>query len=159
MWDRGIPFICHLDLAILHRVYRSFLQLRVPLRGCIVVEGGLDLGSLLVHKIDIEQGAGAPRVIPVFKIVFLVDLNFDDPVLSEGIKTANRHVHLIFRKIDLWAKIATAFEATAGGGWRDPVPLEVVGIAKAHARDALLQLHLLLLVPVRVLIGLRHWDA
>jgi hypothetical protein len=128
MWDGCVPLIRQLDLAILHGVNLPLLKLGSPLSCSVIVHGCLYLSILFVHEIHIEKASLTPDIFPISDLVLFGDLNLDDPILGESVEAADRHEHLVFRKINFWPVVATLLliVGVGGHGGLHSVPVDVL---------------------------------
>lgn len=63
--------------------------------GLVVEESGLDLTSLVVNQLNIQQGAFRSRILPYFLSMFLCDASLNFPVKQESVKAFDRSETLV----------------------------------------------------------------
>ena len=90
-----VSLISHLDLASAHRVDFSFLKTFSPFFCSISKEGPHNRAICLIRDINIEQHSRPFGIVIMPEWVFLCDLDFNDPILSEAIQAAYWHVFCI----------------------------------------------------------------
>jgi len=89
-----VPLVGHLDLSIGEEVDFVLLEDRVEVVGLFVEKGSLNLRSLIVNQLHVQQSALPSRILPSLLNMFLGDTRLNLPVEEESVETLDGRVAL-----------------------------------------------------------------
>jgi hypothetical protein len=97
--DRSKPLVCDFDSSIWEQINASFCDHWVKFITSVFEKGSLNLGSVLVHQIDVHEIAFCPLIFPTSPLSFLGNSCLDPPVIVESWKSLNRRVSIISKVV------------------------------------------------------------
>ena len=93
--DTGVFLVGHFDLAISERIDLILLQLHIILVCLFIKEGSLNLSTIFIYQLDIEQTAGAALIAPRFFLVFLGHTRLNFPIEQKSVQRFDRRMILL----------------------------------------------------------------
>lgn len=93
--DTCVFLVGHFDLAISERINLILLQLHIILVCLFIKEGSLNLSTIFIYQLDIEQTAGAALIAPRFFLVFLGHTRLNFPIEQKSVQRFDRRMILL----------------------------------------------------------------